>query len=138
MFRDHAPPGNSGTTRKSSLRPVFMRAIADVGLFSLLINVVLLVIPLYLLQVYDRVLPSSSVETLLYLSAIAVLALAFLGFLDAVRAIYMQRIAAIVDRKVGPKAFVASLAAKYAGGGISPLRDLASVCAFIKSRGVAV
>ncbi|TJX72976.1 MAG: type I secretion system permease/ATPase, partial [Mesorhizobium sp.] len=73
-------------TGPSGLRPVFTRAIADVGVFSLLINILLLVIPLYLLQVYDRVLPSSSVETLVYLSGIAVLALAFLGLLDAIRA----------------------------------------------------
>jgi len=65
---------------QSGLQPVFRRAIADVGLFSLLINLLLLVIPLYLLQVYDRVLPSSSVETLVYLSAMAVAAL---GFLEA-------------------------------------------------------
>ncbi|RWM24458.1 type I secretion system permease/ATPase [Mesorhizobium sp.] len=124
-------------TRPSGLRPVFLRAIADVGAFSVLINILLLVIPLYLLQVYDRVLPSSSIETLFYLSLIAVLALAFLGFLDAVRAIYTQRVAATVDRKLGAGTFALSLAAKHAGG-LSPLRDLASVCAFIRSRGVAV
>jgi len=124
--------------RPSSLRAIFLRAIADVGLFSLLINILLLVIPLYLLQVYDRVLPSSSVETLLYLSAIAVAALAFLGFLDAVRAIYTQRVAATVDRTLGARTFAASLGAGYAGGALSPLRDLASVCSFIRSRGVAV
>ncbi|RUW78992.1 ATP-binding cassette domain-containing protein, partial [Mesorhizobium sp. M1E.F.Ca.ET.063.01.1.1] len=124
-------------TRPSGLRPVFLRAIADVGAFSVLINILLLVIPLYLLQVYDRVLPSSSIETLFYLSLIAVLALAFLGFLDAVRAIYTHRVAATVDRKLGAGTFALSLAAKHAGG-LSPLRDLASVCAFIRSRGVAV
>ncbi|TKB19821.1 MAG: type I secretion system permease/ATPase [Mesorhizobium sp.] len=124
-------------TRPSGLRPVFLRAIADVGAISVLINILLLVIPLYLLQVYDRVLPSSSIETLFYLSLIAVLALAFLGFLDAVRAIYTQRVAATVDRKLGAGTFALSLAAKHAGG-LSPLRDLASVCAFIRSRGVAV
>ncbi|WP_245492606.1 type I secretion system permease/ATPase [Mesorhizobium sp. M4A.F.Ca.ET.090.04.2.1] len=116
---------------------MFRRAIADVGIFSLLINILLLVIPLYLLQVYDRVLPSSSVETLLYLSAIAVIALAFLGFLDAVRAIYAQRVAATVDGRLGATTFAAALGARYAGG-LSPLRDLASACAFIRSRGVAV
>ncbi|GLQ79771.1 type I secretion protein [Mesorhizobium huakuii] len=124
-------------TGPSGLRPVFMRAIADVGVFSLLINILLLVIPLYLLQVYDRVLPSSSVETLVYLSAIAVLALAFLGLLDAIRAVYTQRVAATLDRKLGASTFAVSLGAKHAGG-LSPLRDLASVCAFIRSRGVAV
>ncbi|ESY99742.1 type I secretion system permease/ATPase [Mesorhizobium australicum] len=124
-------------TGPSGLRPVFLRAIADVGVFSLLINILLLVIPLYLLQVYDRVLPSSSVETLVYLSAIAVLALAFLGLLDAIRAVYTHRVAATVDRKLGASTFAISLGARYAGG-LSPLRDLASVCAFIRSRGVAV
>jgi ATP-binding cassette subfamily C protein len=121
----------------SGLRAVFVRAIADVGVFSLLINILLLVIPLYLLQVYDRVLPSSSVETLVYLSVIAVLALAFLGVLDAIRAVYTLRVAATVDRKLGARTFAASLGAGH-GGGLSPLRDLASVCAFIRSRGVAV
>ncbi|TPL24923.1 type I secretion system permease/ATPase [Mesorhizobium sp. B2-4-9] len=123
---------------QSGLRAVLWRAIADVGVFSLLINVLLLVIPLYLLQVYDRVLPSSNVETLVYLSVIAVLALVFLGFLDAVRSIYTQRVAASIDSKLGTETFAASLAANHASAGLSPLRDLASVCAFIRSRGVAV
>ncbi|MEZ2329719.1 type I secretion system permease/ATPase [Mesorhizobium sp. RCC_202] len=126
-------PGQRVEPRALVLRRVFRRAIADAGLFSALINVLLLVIPLYLLQVYDRVLPSSSAETLAYLSAIAVAALAFLGFLDAVRAIYMQRIAATVDQALGADTFAAAL-----GTAGAPLRDLASACAFIRSRGVAV
>ncbi|MER9331728.1 type I secretion system permease/ATPase [Mesorhizobium sp. M0152] len=134
----------SGATRRQGsstvrpgLRAVLRRAIVDVGVFSSLLNVLLLVIPLYLLQVYDRILPSSSVETLVYLSAIAVLALAFLGLLDAVRAVYTQRVAATVDRQLGARTFAASLVPRHAGG-LSPLRDLATVCAFIRSRGVAV
>lgn len=134
MSRNRTSTGPAGS-RPVSLRKVFLRAVADVGLFSLLINLLLLVIPLYLLQVYDRVLPSSSVETLAYLSVIAVAALAFLGFLDALRANYMQRVAATVDQELGATTFAASLGAGYAG---APLRDLASVCAFIRSRGVAV
>lgn len=117
------------------LRRVFLRAIADVGLFSLLVNLLLLVIPLYLLQVYDRVLPSSSVETLVYLSVIAVAALGFLGFLDAVRAIYTQRVAATVNDRLGARTFAASLGSRTVP---SPLTDLAAVCAFIRSRGVSV
>ena len=96
MPRDQSPLRDAPI--RPGLRPVFLRAVADIGVFSSLINILLLVIPLYLLQVYDRVLPSSSVETLLYLSAMAVVALAFLGLLDAVRAIYAQRVAATVDQ----------------------------------------
>lgn len=136
MSRDRAPLRDAAI--RHGLRPVFLRAIADIGVFSLLINILLLVIPLYLLQVYDRVLPSSSVETLIYLSAMAVVALAFLGLLDAVRAIYAQRIAAAVDQKLGARTFAASLGARYAGSALSPLNDLATACAFIRSRGVAV
>jgi len=120
---------------QAGLRAVFHRAVADVGLFSLLINLLLLVIPLYLLQVYDRVLPSSSVETLVYLSVIAVAALGFLGFLDAIRAVYTQRIAATVNDRLGARMFAASLGTRNAP---SPLTDLAAVCAFIRSRGVSV
>lgn len=138
MFGVTRRQGSSGMIGQSGPRPVLTRAIADVGVFSSLINILLLVIPLYLLQVYDRILPSSSVETLLYLSTIAVLALAFLGLLDAVRAIYTQRVAATVDHQLGARTFATSLAARYAGGGLSPLCDLASVCAFIRSRGVLV
>lgn len=134
MSRDRAPLRDAAI----GLRPVFLRAIADIGVFSLLINILLLVIPLYLLQVYDRVLPSSSVETLIYLSAMAVVALAFLGLMDAVRAIYAQRVAATVDQKLGTRTFAASLGARYAGSTLSLLSDLAAACAFIRSRGVAV
>lgn len=131
MSRERPPT----SLRPVSLRGVFLRAVSDVGLFSLLINLLLLVVPLYLLQVYDRVLPSSSVETLVYLSVIAVAALGFLGFLDAVRAVYTQRIAATVNDRLGATVFAVSLGDR---SGPSPLADLAAVCAFIRSRGVAV
>lgn len=123
---------------RSSLRSVMMRGIVDVGVFSSLINVLLLVIPIYLLQIYDRVLPSSSIDTLFFLSAISVVALGFLGALDAIRSIYAQRVAAAVERKLGSTTFAASLADNRHAGSTSPLRDLASVCAFIRSRGAAV
>ena len=54
MSRDRAPLRDAAI--RPGLRPVFLRAIADIGVFSLLINILLLVIPLYLLQVYDRCL----------------------------------------------------------------------------------
>ncbi|PBC06664.1 type I secretion system permease/ATPase [Mesorhizobium sp. WSM3859] len=134
MSRESAPTPPAAL-RPVSLRRVFLRAVSDVGLFSLLINLLLLVIPLYLLQVYDRVLPSSSVETLVYLSVIAAAALGFLGFLDAIRAVYTQRVAAMVNDRLGATVFAASLDARSAP---SPLADLASICAFIRSRGVSV
>jgi ATP-binding cassette subfamily C protein len=46
----------------------FLKSIVEIGIFSAAANVLLLVVPLYLLQVYDRVLPSSSMDTLVYVS----------------------------------------------------------------------
>lgn len=122
---------------RSGLRSVMMRGIVDIGVFSFLINVLLLVIPLYLLQIYDRVIPSSSIDTLFFLSVIAVVALCFLGALDAIRSIYAQRVAAAVERKLGSRTFATLLADNHHAD-ISPLRDLASICTFIRSRGAAV
>lgn len=63
-------------------------------LFSIGINLLALTAPLYMLQVYDRVLSSSSVETLLYLSLIAAVALLAFGLLEGVRTRLLGRIGA--------------------------------------------
>src|SRR5262245_65346855 len=58
-----------------------------VAALTFILNVLALVLPVYMLQVYDRVLPSSSLATLLYLTLIAVAALAILGVVEGVRQI---------------------------------------------------
>lgn len=123
--------------RITALRSAFLRSLIDLGLFSSSINVLLLVSPLYMLQVYDRVLPSSSLDTLLYLSILVVLALTFLGLLEIIRSFYAQRIAANLDRQIAGLAFTTALSGPRAEAGeIQPLRDLASVRGFIASRGL--
>jgi ATP-binding cassette subfamily C protein EexD len=51
-----------------------------VGIFSFIINILLLVSPLYMLQIYDRVLSSGSHETLYALTAIAFFLLVVFAF----------------------------------------------------------
>jgi PrtD family type I secretion system ABC transporter len=115
-----------------------VRSAADVAVFSLVINVLLLVSPLYMLQVYDRVLPAANTSTLIYLTIAGVLALGFLGLLEVVRSIYSQRAAAALDRRLGTAAFMASLSgARADSGDIQPLRDLGMVRSFIASKGLA-
>jgi len=82
-------------------RLVHWRDVIDIGVFSFIVNVLLLTSPLFMLQVYDRVLPTANSSTLLYLSIIAVLALCCLSFLDIVRSLYAQRIAIGIDKKLG-------------------------------------
>ena len=58
----------------------FRRALVSVMVFSAAVNLLMLAGPLYMLQIYDRVLASRSVPTLLALSVILVIAYAFLGW----------------------------------------------------------
>ena len=62
-----------------------------IAVFSLAVNLLMLVPPIHMLTVYDRVLPSQSVETLLYVTLIAVFALMLYGVAEAVRGIVAQR-----------------------------------------------
>src|SRR3981189_826802 len=61
------------------------RAFASVALFSGVVNLLMLAGPLYMLQIYDRVLSSRSVPTLIALSVFLVGAYAFQGVLDLIR-----------------------------------------------------
>ena len=60
--------------------------------FSLATNLLLLSVPLHMLQVYDRVLSSKSLETLVYLTLIVFLALAVYSVAEALRGVLAQRL----------------------------------------------
>src|SRR3990167_7884574 len=70
----------------------------SVALFSGAVNLLMLAGPLYMLQVYDRVLVSGSVPTLVGLSVFLVGAYAFQGVLDLIRSRIVVRAAALLDR----------------------------------------
>jgi len=69
--------------------------------FSLSINLLMLTVPLYLLQIFDRVLTSRSLDTLWVLTAIAIVALATLGLLEGLRRLLLGRVGALLDRQLG-------------------------------------
>lgn len=69
------------------------RPLAMVAIISILANLCLLTVPLFLFQVYDRVIFSKSMETLIVLGMVAVVVLLTYGALDAVRSVMLQRIA---------------------------------------------
>jgi PrtD family type I secretion system ABC transporter len=123
---------------KISTWTVLSRHAVSLGVFSTVVNVLLLVMPIYMIQVYDRVLPAASGNTLVYLSLMAVAALAFLGLIETIRAVYFLRIAASIDRQLASGAFEAALSGPRADSGdVQPLRDLSTVRTFIASRSLA-
>ena len=104
--------------------------------YSLVANLLLLAPSLFMLQVYDRVLHSRSVPTLVYLAIITLVALGIWGLAESVRARVATRAAANYTITVAPKLF-----AKLSWQGLPPgvrgraLRDLTSARAFIGGRG---
>jgi ABC-type protease/lipase transport system fused ATPase/permease subunit len=70
---------------KDYLKKWIKKYFIHAGLFSFFINVFNLTIPIYMLAIYDRVLFSYSIPTLLTLTAGAVLAIIVMGLLDVLR-----------------------------------------------------
>jgi type I secretion system ABC transporter, PrtD family len=110
----------------SPLAPARRCLIAAAG-FSAAINVLALTLPLYSMQVYDRVLSSGSLETLLYLTLIALTALAFLSWLEVLRARLLLRVATWVERRFAPDCVRRALSSPGGGAGadLQALRELA-------------
>ncbi|WP_245974050.1 type I secretion system permease/ATPase [Bosea caraganae] len=119
----------------SSCRGAFIA----VGAFSGVINVLMLSGSLYMLQVYDRVLSSRSVPTLIGISLLLLAAFALQGFLDAVRLRMLARIGAHFDEQVSPAAFAAvqrlSLLGARSEQSMQLIRDLDQVRGFLASLG---
>jgi len=81
------------------------RSFVQAGLFSAGINLLMLAGPLYMLQIYDRVLSSGSVPTLLGLFAIIVVMYAFLGLYEFMRSRILSRAAYRIDQLIGDITF---------------------------------
>jgi len=116
-------------------RPCFVYA----GLFSVVVNLLLLVPALYMLQLFDRVITSRNESTLVLLTFIAVFALGMMSLLDAVRARLLAAAAAALDRHLGPKVLGGLLAqtARLSGAEhLNGLRDVNTLRAFLLGPGV--
>ncbi len=109
------------------------RALITVAVFSFVINLLMLTVPIYMVQVFDRVMTSRSEDTLWVLTAAALMAFAIMAVLDLIRSRILVRIGVWLDDRLGAVAFTAGLHASAADQGGSPqaLRDLAHVRSFL-------
>ena len=113
----------------------FRRVLFLLASFLLVVNLLLLAMPLYMLQIYDRILPSRSMDTLLFLSIIAGGALVVLGLLEAVRAVLASRAGARLEADLGTDALLASMERSRSGEtDIDAVRHLATIRQFVSSR----
>ncbi|MDO6729685.1 type I secretion system permease/ATPase [Marinovum sp. 2_MG-2023] len=107
-----------------------------VGVFSFFANILMLTGPLYMLQVYDRVLSSRSEATLLALTVLVIFLYTVMGVLDYVRGRIMARVGARFQSRLDDRVFDASLRASALrpdDAAATGLRDLESVQRFLTS-----
>ncbi|MFV2033586.1 MAG: type I secretion system permease/ATPase [Halocynthiibacter sp.] len=108
-----------------------------VALFSAFVNLLMLTGPLFMLQVYDRVLGSRSVETLLALSVLVAFLFGMMGLLDYARGRILSRIGARFQARLDQRVFSAVLRAPLLARGQAAartgLQDLEAVQRFIAS-----
>lgn len=110
------------------------RLLAAVFLFSMFTNALMLTGPLYMLQVYDRVLGSRSEETLLALSLLVTFLFLIMGILDYVRGRVAARIGARLQDRLDERVFRATLArAGRTGQQQTGLMDLEAIQRLLSS-----
>ena len=113
--------------------------VPTLALISCVVNILALTGSFYMLQVYDRVLSSRSVETLVALSVLTIGLYVFQGFLEVIRAQIFVRIASRLDRKLAAKAHDAVMRLPLYGGSraeaLQPMRDVDTIRTFLAGAG---
>lgn len=114
-------------------------ALGGAFLFSCIVNMLALTAPIFMIEVYDRVLPSRSVPTLVAFVVLTTGLYAFSGLLDIIRSRTMARIAAILDGILTRRVFAvisgASLRIKVNGDVLRPAQDLEQIRSFLGGSG---
>nr|WP_321483045.1 type I secretion system permease/ATPase [uncultured Cohaesibacter sp.] len=112
---------------------------AGVGGISVIINILMLTGPLFMLQVYDRVLSSGSVPTLVVLGALAFSLYCFYGLLDMLRSRILLRTGQYVEARISETVFEISTSVPILIGpkaiNLHPVRDLDIIRQFLSGPG---
>ena len=109
------------------------------AIFSGMSNILMLTGAIFMLEIYDRVLPSHSVPTLIALIVIATALYAALGILDLIRSRILGRVGASLDEAICDRVYDAlvclPLKAGNRGDGLQSLRQLDSLRTFLSGMG---
>ena len=128
----------AGCELRAALRTCSI-SLLGIGLFSCISNILMLTGSYFMLEVYDRVLPSQSVSTLVALALLAGGLYIAQGVLDLVRSRMLTRIGATVEERVNERVFDVilrmPLTVQTRNDGLQAMRDLDSVRSFMSSMG---
>jgi ATP-binding cassette subfamily C protein len=134
----HKKPTTDVPPLKDGLRAI-LPTVKSVVVFSMFINLLLFVTPLYMLQVYDRVLSSRSEGTLISITIIAGVLLAVYGLLEMVRTRVLVRAGILFDERVAQPAFNAihqAILRKPDSSQVQALRDVDILREFLTGPGL--
>jgi PrtD family type I secretion system ABC transporter len=126
---------NSAVNAPGTCRGAFVAVV----IFTLCINLLMLSAPIYMLQVFDRVLSSRSTDTLVLLTLIVGVALATLAILEVARNQVMIRISDWLENRLGSTILAGSVEAALQHGGAPSaqgLRDLSTFKTFLTGPGM--
>lgn len=115
------------------------RSFMSVGGFSMCINLLMLVPPLYMLQVYDRVITTRSVDTLLMLTLVVVFLFAVMGALELVRSRILVRTGNRLEMLTNTRIYRAMFRRSLLRSGqqtAQPLNDLTTLRQFLTGSGL--
>lgn len=136
MLQLMAPPASELRQAFSRYRGTFLW----LAFFSGIVNILMLTGAMFMLEVYDRVLPSGSVPTLVALAILASVLFGAQALLDVIRSRILVRVANSLNGSLGTRLFDAvlhlPLAARNGGNGSLPVRDLDQVRSFISGGGL--
>ncbi len=131
-------PELSGSDELKAVYRTSRGAFISTAIFSSLVNILMLTGPIFMMQIYDRVLGSGSVPTLIALIAIVIVLYAYYGFLEYVRARLLVRIGRRVEEQLRGRVFdvVASHALRRTPGvGSQPITDLGTIRQYLSGQG---
>lgn len=117
----------------------FKRVFRTVGVFSAIINLLMLAPSIYMLQVYDRVLQSQNEITLLMLTLVTLGAFALMSVLEFVRSFVLIRLGAKMDMEMNKRIYTAAFEQNLKRGGGNAgqaLNDLTQIRQFLTGNGL--
>ena len=132
---DNSP--NKGAARSVGLveraRKLVKKDLTGVAVFSLVINILMLTGPIYMLQVYDRVLTSRSMSTLVAITVLMVGLFTVMGFIDLFRSRVLARTGLKMEQAIGPDTLRLWLLRgnSFPKGMPSPLNDVTTIRKFL-------
>ena len=113
------------------------RQVPALLLFSLLANLLLLASTVYMLQIYDRVLSSGSIDTLLWLTLAVIGAIAVYGMLEHARRMMLGHISQWLDEQLSVPVIERAMQARLAGSNLEAgLKDVGDLRSFVAGDGI--